>query len=288
MLRLTILTDSVRAVRAASDTLSKLGLATSPLQRVAGGCRAVAAADNVRVELREVGWLSELRRLRRAPRLGALVASGPNTSAPAPLALASSWLARQALLGDSPAVLKDAALEAAKTTKGLLREVVVSSSKLDAADAFFESVRRRAPRPRGAPPGVIRSGGVDWRVQPLSSSAAALVFRCDSVANTADQLRRAGVGFDHVGRNGTNAGQLVVATPWQAGLEFRLCERDCPAAQFHESFRSITESEGHLPELQPTSLTGVREEDRVTAEEAGCWGETHAILRRPMQMFTAR
>ena len=68
MLRLTVLTDSVRAVRAASDTLSKLGLATSPLERVAHGCRAVAAADNVRVELREVSWLSELRRLRNAPR----------------------------------------------------------------------------------------------------------------------------------------------------------------------------------------------------------------------------
>ena len=47
MLRLTVLTDSVRAVRAASDTLSKLGLATSPLERVAHGCRAVAAADGV-------------------------------------------------------------------------------------------------------------------------------------------------------------------------------------------------------------------------------------------------
>ena len=109
MLRLTVLTDSVRAVRAASDTLSKLGLATSPLERVAHGCRAVAAADNVRVELREVSWLSELRRLRNAPRLGALVASGPDGS-PAPLALASSWLARHALLGETPAVLRDARL----------------------------------------------------------------------------------------------------------------------------------------------------------------------------------
>ena len=99
--------------------------------------------------------------------------------------------------------------------------------------------------------------------------------------------RRAGVRFDHVGQNGTNAGQLVVDTPWRCGLEFRLCERTSPAAQFHESFRSITESEGHLPELQPTSLTGVREADRVTAEDAGCWGETHAILRRPLQLFGA-
>ena len=197
MLRLTVLTDSVRAVRAASDTLSKLGLATSPLERVAHGCRAVAAADNVRVELREVSWLSELRRLRNAPRLGALVASGPDGSSPAPLALASSWLARHALLGETPAVLRDARLEASRTSKGLLREVVVSSSKLDAADAFFE-VKRRVAQPKSMPPGVIRSGGVDWRVQPLSSSAAALVFRCSSVADTADQLRRAGVRFDHV------------------------------------------------------------------------------------------
>jgi hypothetical protein len=256
------------------------------LERVAHGCRAVAAADNVRVELREVSWLSELRRLRNAPRLGALVASGPDGSSPAPLALASSWLARHALLGETPAVLRDARLEASRTSKGLLREVVVSSSKLDAADAFFE-VKRRVAQPKSTPPGVIRSGGVDWRVQPLSSSAAALVFRCSSVADTADQLRRAGVRFDHVGQNGTNAGQLVVDTPWRCGLEFRLCERTSPAAQFHESFRSITESEGHLPELQPTSLTGVREADRVTAEEAGCWGETHAILRRPLQLFGA-
>ena len=286
MLRLTVLTDSVRAVRAASDTLSKLGLATSPLERVAHGCRAVAAADNVRVELREVSWLSELRRLRNAPRLGALVASGPDGSSPAPLALASSWLARHALLGETPAVLRDARLEASRTSKGLLREVVVSSSKLDAADAFFE-VKRRVAQPKSTPPGVIRSGGVDWRVQPLSSSAAALVFRCSSVADTADQLRRAGVRFDHVGQNGTNAGQLVVDTPWRCGLEFRLCERTSPAAQFHESFRSITESEGHLPELQPTSLTGVREAGRATAESSGCWGETHAILRRPLQLFGA-
>ena len=128
---------------------------------------------------------------------------------------------------------------------------------------------------------------MDWRVQPLSSSAAALVFRCSSVADTADQLRRAGVRFDHVGQNGTNAGQLVVDTPWRCGLEFRLCEREAPAAQFHESFRSITESEGHLPELQPTSLTGVREAGRATAESSGCWGETHAILRRPLQLFGA-
>ena len=95
MLRLTVLTDSVRAVRAASDTLSKLGLATSPLERVAHGCRAVAAADNVRVELREVSWLSELRRLRNAPRLGALVASvqpladGAGGTRCSPLALGS-------------------------------------------------------------------------------------------------------------------------------------------------------------------------------------------------------
>ena len=41
MLRLTVLTDSVRAVRAASDTLSKLGLATSPLERVAPGAKAL-------------------------------------------------------------------------------------------------------------------------------------------------------------------------------------------------------------------------------------------------------
>jgi len=148
-------------------------------------------------------------------------------------------------------------------------------------------VKRRVAQPKSTPPGVIRSGGVDWRVQPLSSSAAALVFRCSSVADTADQLKRAGVRFDHVGQNGTNAGQLVVDTPWRCGLEFRLCERTSPAAQFHESFRSITESEGHLPELQPTSLTGVREADRVTAEDAGCWGETHAILRRPLQLFGA-
>ena len=149
MLRLTVLTDSVRAVRAASDTLSKLGLATSPLERVAHGCRAVAAADNVRVELREVSWLSELRRLRNAPRLGALVASGPDGSSPAPLALASSWLARHALLGETPAVLRDARLEASRTSKGLLREVVVSSSKLDAADAFFE-VKRRVAQPKSS------------------------------------------------------------------------------------------------------------------------------------------
>ena len=194
MLRLTVLTDSVRAVRAASDTLSKLGLATSPLERVAHGCRAVAAADNVRVELREVSWLSELRRLRNAPRLGALVASGPDVSSPAPLALASSWLARHALLGETPAVLRDARLERRGRAKVCLREVVVSSSKLDAADAFFE-VKRRVAQPKRTPPGVIRaaawtgassrcrrapllwsSGAVPSRTRPTSYDGPACVL----------------------------------------------------------------------------------------------------------------
>ena len=67
----------------------------------------------------------------------------------------------------------------------------------------------------------------------------------------------------------------------------RLCERAAPAAQFHESYSSIVHSDDVIPELQSATMSGTRDASHQTAADTGCWGEAHALMRRPLRVFAA-
>ena len=274
-LRAVILTDRRSAV-SRCETILTAALGLDRRASCDGGC--VVRGDNVEIEVREAPpWLAWVRRARNARNpLGALAALGAGDAGGVPLAT----LARVA--ANVPTFAANVPPAAAR---GSLREVVLSSAGVEAAAAAFRAAAARAGAASPAP-GVSTFGGVDWRVQPLSAGATALVFRTESVDAAAERLSGYGIASERVGVSGSSPGQLLVGMPWAGGIEIRLCESPDATPFFQESFSSIVDAPGVLPDLQSASLSGKRDAAKVAGDDS-CWSETHAVLRRPLEALRA-
>ena len=291
MLRATILTDSQRAVKQCARLFDQLRLTCeAPFAVGSTGSRTAYAADNVGIEVLEVSWLSRVRQARGAPPLGSLVAFGATTAASTSVGALVHRCWR-----DGPG-LALGGFEFAPGARGRLREVVLSSSGVEASARELCDAARRYHGATSASPGVLRSGAVDFRVQPLSLGTSALVLRTESVADALEELRACGARADRVGHSAFgDPGQLVLGLPWAAGgVELRLCERLEPASQFHESHSAIADSPDVIPDLQSKHLAGAGEgaDDASVATARDpighCWIEAHAMLKRPHKLFLAK
>ena len=286
MLRAVILTDSQRAVREAGAVLSKLRFreaAVAPGSHGLGSGASVAyAADNVTVEVVEVGWLSQIRGARNAPVLGSLVSLGRAAALGASVASVASRA-----LFDAPPLPLDR-FELAPGASGLLREVVLSSSGVEASASALCAEAREMWGATPKKPGVLRSGGVDFRVQPLSAGTTALVLRTDCVRAAYDDLKGAGVKVQKVGTSSMGSpGQVLVGLPWK-GVEVRLCERREPTAQFHEAHSSIVDSPQVLPDLQNARVSGSLADNDAASPGVGegdCWVEARSLLKQPHRLL---
>ena len=133
------------------------------------------------IEVLEVSWLSRVRQARGAPPLGSLVAFGATTAASTSVGALVHRCWR-----DGPG-LALGGFEFAPGARGRLREVVLSSSGVEASARELCDAARRYHGATSASPGVLRSGAVDFRVQPLSLGTSALVLRTESVADALDR-----------------------------------------------------------------------------------------------------
>lgn len=287
--RAVILADSPVAVMMSQQVLTRaldLKRVISPAWK--HGASVKLEGEGTTFEILEIGWLSNLRRMRRAPSVGKLISLRWDQGPPSP-----AWVtAIEATFSDDPRsrpqqIVNLEGYEPAHEASCLLREVVLSTTGVEAnASELRAHVLQQGGRL--VQPGVIRLGSTDLRLQPLSSGTSALVLRCRSVDDTVDKLRDKGVSFSHVGRSGVHPGQISLSLPWTSGVEIRLCQKAEPEAQFYESHDAIVNAPDILPELQSPNLSGTHSgyHQRRTGD---CWIEARATvkhqLRRPGRFF---
>ena len=175
MLRGVILTDSGEAVKRCCRIFRSLGFELEASTGVVGSraaCRRRLVADNLAIEVVEVGWLSFARRARSAASLGRLASLGREFRD-----ASLSSLASQAVWGVSAfgAAAPAGAFEAAPSGPGLLREVVLSSSGAERGRtpregglflSFVLSSRRAFDPPPGSAWGLERCSEVSHAMWP--------------------------------------------------------------------------------------------------------------------------
>ena len=119
--------------------------------------------------------------------------------------------------------------------------------------------------------------------------APSLVLQVRCVGAARDALASSAVATGTIGATGRDrTGQLMVQTPWRAGVAVRLCEAATCSPAFSEGTEALLE--GVLPEFRKPheTVASPAEYETLMADlrsNSDCWVDVRAMMRHPAGFF---